>query len=149
MVSRVACLETAFAKSFRFPENTRQGASPFLILAPIVSWTGCGADVAGEHVHVVKERKMAKSLFVMEDGRMTALADTMSTTVSSKASKTAITIDEPKPAASQVKAGRLMSKEDADKVRQAIREAKTAEEVRRLERQLREGYMPSVESVGA
>jgi U2 small nuclear ribonucleoprotein A' len=48
-----------------------------------------------------------------------------------------------------VKAGRLMSKEDQDKVRGAIQNAKSMEEVRRLERSLREGYMPDLDSVGA
>jgi len=42
-----------------------------------------------------------------------------------------------------------MSKEDADKVKQAIAKATSVEEVKRLERSLREGYMPSLDSVGA
>jgi len=42
-----------------------------------------------------------------------------------------------------------MSKDDQDKVRNAIQNAKSMEEVRRLERSLREGYMPDLESVGA
>jgi U2 small nuclear ribonucleoprotein A' len=42
-----------------------------------------------------------------------------------------------------------MSKEDAEKVKLAIAKATSIEEIRRLERSLREGYMPSMESVGA
>jgi len=42
-----------------------------------------------------------------------------------------------------------MSKEEADRVRQAIANASSIEEVRRLERSLREGYLPDVDAVGA
>jgi U2 small nuclear ribonucleoprotein A' len=64
-------------------------------------------------------------------------------------SKTAVTTDEPRLVAPAVKAGRLMSKEDAEKVKQAIAKATSVEEVKRLERSLREGYMPSMDAVGA
>jgi len=95
-----------------------------------------------------KEREAGKSLFLTAEGLPTALATTISTTVSTT-SKLAVTTDEPRPAASATKAGRLMSKEDADKVKQAIAKATSVEEVKRLERSLREGYMPSLDSVGA
>jgi len=95
-----------------------------------------------------KEREAGKSLFLTAEGLPTALATTISTTVSTT-SKLAVTTDEPRPAASTTKAGRLMSKEDADKVKQAIAKATSVEEVKRLERSLREGYMPSLDSVGA
>jgi len=61
----------------------------------------------------------------------------------------ALTTDEPRPAAAAGKAGRLMSKEDQEKVKAAIAKAASMEEVRKLERSLREGYMPEMESVGA
>lgn len=64
-------------------------------------------------------------------------------------SKSAVTTDEPKPATLTGKAGRLMSKEDADKVKKAIASATSVEEIRRLERNLREGYMPDMGAVGA
>lgn len=83
------------------------------------------------------------------DGLPTALATTMSETVSKNSSKAVLTIDEPKAAPAMVKAGRLMSKEDQEKVRKAIQNAKSMEEVRRLERSLREGYLPDLDSVGA
>ena len=82
------------------------------------------------------------------DNLPTQLATTLSTTVSTNSSKVPVTSDEPKPAA-QVKAGRLMSKEEAQKVKEAIARATSVEEVRRLERQLKEGYLPSLEGVGA
>ncbi|KAJ7356992.1 leucine-rich repeat-domain-containing protein [Mycena olivaceomarginata] len=94
-----------------------------------------------------KERQAAKALFVTAEGLPTALATTLSTTVST--SKALVTSDEPKLAPVAGKAGRLMSKEDAEKVKAAIAKATSIEEVRRLERSLREGYVPEMESVGA
>ncbi|KIK05547.1 hypothetical protein K443DRAFT_675106 [Laccaria amethystina LaAM-08-1] len=96
-----------------------------------------------------KERSVAKSLFVTPEKLPTALATTISTTVSAHSTKAVITIDEPKLAPLAGKAGRLMSKEDQDKVRAAIAKATSIEEVRKLERSLREGYVPELESVGA
>ncbi|KAH7929387.1 L domain-like protein [Leucogyrophana mollusca] len=96
-----------------------------------------------------KERHTGKSLFLTAEGLPTALATTISTTVSKQGAKTTVTTDEPRPAVPSGKAGRLMSKEDADKVKAAIAKATSIEEIRRLERSLREGYMPSMETVGA
>ena len=42
-----------------------------------------------------------------------------------------------------------MSKEEADKVKEAIARATSIEEVRRLERSLKEGFLPTMEAVGA
>ncbi|KAJ3718374.1 leucine-rich repeat-domain-containing protein [Lentinula raphanica] len=94
-----------------------------------------------------KERSLGKQSFLTADNRLTALAETLSTTVSTSSSKPALTTDEPRPAAA--KAGRLMSKEDAERVKAAIAKATSIEEIRRLERSLRDGYMPEMESVGA
>ncbi|KAK7064540.1 U2 small nuclear ribonucleoprotein A [Favolaschia claudopus] len=96
-----------------------------------------------------KERQAGKALFVTGENLPTALATTISTTVSTQSSKALVTTDEPKLAPVAGKAGRLMSKEDAEKVKAAIAKATSMEEVRRLERSLREGYMPEMESVGA
>ncbi|KAF9056682.1 leucine-rich repeat-domain-containing protein [Panaeolus papilionaceus] len=96
-----------------------------------------------------KERTHAKQLFVTAEGLPTALATTISTTVSTHSTKTTLTIDEPRAAANNLKAGRLMSKEDQEKVKAAIAKATSMEEVRRLERSLREGYVPELDSVGA
>ncbi|KAF9654227.1 L domain-like protein [Thelephora ganbajun] len=92
-----------------------------------------------------KERQQAKGLFLTSDNLPNTLATQLSTTVSSTTTAT-ITTDEPRPTP---KAGRLMSKEEADRVRQAIADATSVEEVRRLERSLREGYLPGVDAVGA
>ena len=48
-----------------------------------------------------------------------------------------------------MKAGRLMTKEEAQRVRAAIAAATSAEEIQRLERSLREGWVPNVNPVGA
>lgn len=63
--------------------------------------------------------------------------------------KAPVTTDEPRPAAAPGKAGRLMSKEDVEKVKAAIASATSVEEIRRLERSLREGFLPNMEAVGA
>jgi U2 small nuclear ribonucleoprotein A' len=97
----------------------------------------------------LQERQAGKALFVTAENLPTALATTLSTTVSTQSSKAVITTDEPKMTPLMGKAGRLMSKEDAEKVKAAIAKATSMEEVRRLERSLREGYMPEMESVGA
>ena len=60
-----------------------------------------------------------------------------------------MTTDEPKPVVAPGKAGRLMSKEDAQRVKEAIAKATSVEEIRRLERSLKEGLLPGMDSVGA
>jgi len=94
-----------------------------------------------------KERQVAKGLFTTADNLLNSLATTLSTTVSTHSTAVAITSDEPRAAPS--KAGRLMSKEEADRVRSAIANASSIEEVRRLERSLKEGYLPGMDAVGA
>ncbi|KAH9835828.1 L domain-like protein [Rhodofomes roseus] len=96
-----------------------------------------------------QERQAAKSLFLTADNLPTQLADTLSKTVSTHAAKAPVATDEPKPAAAPGKAGRLMSKEEAEKVKEAIARATSIEEIRRLERSLREGFMPDMQAVGA
>lgn len=96
-----------------------------------------------------QERQAAQALFVTPDGLLTALATTLSTTVSSKATKPPIQTDEPKAAVAQVKAGRLMTEEEKARVRTAIAAATSAEEVQKLERSLREGWVPNVNPIGA
>lgn len=96
----------------------------------------------------MQERDAAKALFLTADGLPTQLATTLSTTVSTHA-KASVTIDEPKPVVQPGKAGRLMSKEEAQRVKEAIAKATSIEEIRRLERSLREGFMPNMDNVGA
>ncbi|EKM60822.1 uncharacterized protein PHACADRAFT_246989 [Phanerochaete carnosa HHB-10118-sp] len=95
-----------------------------------------------------KERDAAKALFLTADGLPTQLATTLSTTVSTH-TKAPVAIDEPKPMVAPGKAGRLMSKEEAQRVKEAIAKATSIEEIRRLERSLREGFLPDMDSVGA
>ena len=83
------------------------------------------------------------------EGLLTALATTISTTVSAPSTAATLTMDEPKSVVVPGKAGRLMSKEDQEKIKAAIAKATTIEEVRKMERSLREGYLPEMESVGA
>ncbi|KAI0067942.1 L domain-like protein, partial [Artomyces pyxidatus] len=96
-----------------------------------------------------KERQIARSVFLTGDGLLNALATTLSTTVSTHSSKPTTSSDEPRPIPTHSKAGRLMSKEEADKVKEAIAKATSIEEIRKLERSLKEGFLPSTESVGA
>ncbi|ETW87574.1 hypothetical protein HETIRDRAFT_443290 [Heterobasidion irregulare TC 32-1] len=95
------------------------------------------------------ERKAAKGLFLTADGLENSLASSLSTTASTQSTKQTISTDEPRLAVAPGKAGRLMSKEEADKVKAAIAKATSIEEIRRLERSLKEGFVPSLEAVGA
>lgn len=95
-----------------------------------------------------QERQAAKALFLTADNLPTKLATTIAATVSSH-SKAPVTTDEPKPVIEPGKAGRLMSKEEAQRVKDAIAKASSVEEVRRLERSLKEGFMPTMDAVGA
>ncbi|KIY51305.1 L domain-like protein [Fistulina hepatica ATCC 64428] len=98
-----------------------------------------------------KERKAAKALFLTADGLPTALATTLSQAVSSQGKNAAQHAnEEPRPATGQnFKPGRLMSKEEQDRVKAAIAKATTVEEIRKLERSIKEGYLPEMETVGA
>jgi U2 small nuclear ribonucleoprotein A' len=78
-----------------------------------------------------------------------ALAEKTAASVSTATSRSALTTDEPRAAPTQGKAGRLMSKEEQARVKEAIAKATSVEEIRRLERQLKEGFLPDMESVGA
>ena len=97
-----------------------------------------------------QERKAALTLFLTPDGALNALGTTLSTSVSKGAPKIAVLADEPKLlATTAAKAGRLMTEEEKARVRAAIAAASTADEVRKLERSLREGWVPSINPVGA
>jgi U2 small nuclear ribonucleoprotein A' len=96
-----------------------------------------------------QERKTAKSLFLTADNLPTALAETIAASVSARGTQTTLNVDEPKPTTQPGKAGRLMSKEEADRVRQSIANATSIDEIRKLERSLKEGYIPEMMDVGA
>lgn len=83
------------------------------------------------------------------DGRPNAVADKIAETVSSATTRATLTTDEPKAAPVAGKAGRLMSKEEQAKVKEAIANATSIEEIRRLELSLKEGFLPTMDAVGA
>lgn len=92
-------------------------------------------------IFIRQERAAAKSLFLTPDELPTSLATAISSTVTSISTKVTVSTDEPKPAAPGG-AGRLMTAEEKERVKAAIVNATSAEEVRRLERSLKEGWMP-------
>jgi U2 small nuclear ribonucleoprotein A' len=92
----------------------------------------------------VQERTGAKTLFLTPDDLPTSLATTLSSTVTTTTSRPAVSTDEPRPAAAPGKAGRLMTAEEKERVKAAIVNASSAEEVRKLERSLKEGWVPNV-----
>jgi U2 small nuclear ribonucleoprotein A' len=57
----------------------------------------------------------------------------------------AATVDEPRPSSAMIpgQSGRLMTAEERQKVKAAIANAKTAEEIKKLERSLKEGWIPN------
>jgi len=89
-----------------------------------------------------KERAAAKTLFLTPDDLPTALATTIAGTVTTVSARVAVSTDEPK-AAAPGKAGRLMTAEEKERVKAAIANATSAEEVRKLERSLKEGWLPN------
>jgi len=67
----------------------------------------------------------------------------ISSTVSSNRVKLPAPIDEPRHIVGAVKAGRLMTPDEKTKVKLAIKSATNAEEIRKLEQQLQEGWIPN------
>ncbi|KAF8591966.1 L domain-like protein, partial [Ramaria rubella] len=88
-----------------------------------------------------KERTGARSLFLTPDDLPTSLATTIQSSVTTISSRVAISTDEPRPEVPG-KAGRLMTAEEKERVKAAIVNATSAEEVRKLERSLKEGWVP-------
>ena len=83
-----------------------------------------------------------------QDDLPTALAASLQSTVTTSAAKAAlaaVSADEPRPNSAMVpgKSGRLMTAEERQKVKTAIANAKTAEEIKKLERSLKEGWIPN------
>lgn len=140
MVSRVVSVENTSAESSRFPEDYRSG-----VLASTKS-----SLRLPNLMQPLQERKIATNLFLTADNLPTALATSIESTKSTASSKAPINTEEPRGAALPAgQAGRLMSKDDQARIRELIANAKTPEEITRLERSLKEGYVPSVTAVGA
>ncbi|KAG8943423.1 U2 snRNP complex subunit [Tulasnella sp. 424] len=95
-----------------------------------------------------KERKSAKTLFLTPDNLPTALATSLTAAKAVPSKGAATTEEEPAgPAGAALgagKAGRMMTAEERERVKAAILKATTAEEVRRLEKTLREGWSEAV-----
>ncbi|KIM28948.1 hypothetical protein M408DRAFT_125638 [Serendipita vermifera MAFF 305830] len=97
-----------------------------------------------------RERAHARTLFLTPDELETALATQLASTITTSAAKAAAAsiIDEPSAAraASSAgpggKAGRLMTAEEKARIKAAIAKATSAEEIKALERSLREGWIP-------
>lgn len=97
---------------------------------------------------VSQERKAAKQLFLTPDKLPTSLATSLSSTRTSAAAALAQQTNESLVSATARSivpgaAGRLMTAEEKERIREAIKASKNAEEVRKLEQQLREGYIPA------
>lgn len=104
-----------------------------------------------------KERVRAKGLFLSKDGTPTALATQFSEASASTSAANAPTLVsngtttgaktfEPgveSNAGAAGKAGRLLTKEEKERVRQAIEGAESVEEIRRLQRMLAQGFVPT------
>ncbi|KAK4052105.1 U2 snRNP complex subunit [Microbotryomycetes sp. JL201] len=99
-----------------------------------------------------QERVRAQELFMSKDGTPTALATAFAEAAASNSAANAPTLVaangvktfEPgvEPAATG-KAGRLLTKEEKERVRQAIEGAESVEEIRRLQRMLAQGFVPT------
>jgi len=104
-----------------------------------------------------KERQSAQQLFLTPDKLPTSLYTTLLQTRTTTTTTTVVTAPANNSNSSGGVAtttgsnktfvpgasGRLMTVEEKNKIREALTKATSAEEVRRLERQLREGYIPS------
>ncbi|GAA5863386.1 hypothetical protein JCM1840_007509 [Sporobolomyces johnsonii] len=101
-----------------------------------------------------KDRDHAASLFLNPDGTPTALHTAFLAAAASGAAAPSLvngaggakTFEpgvEPAAAAASGKAGRLLTKEEKERVRQAIEGAESVEEIRRLQRMLAQGFVPT------
>ncbi|CEL52219.1 U2 small nuclear ribonucleoprotein A' OS=Neosartorya fumigata (strain ATCC MYA-4609 / Af293 / CBS 101355 / FGSC A1100) GN=lea1 PE=3 SV=1 [Rhizoctonia solani AG-1 IB] len=95
-----------------------------------------------------KERKSCKALFVTAEGLPTALATSIEEAASAQPTGLTFTPggddikSDDRPGQKAGAAGRLMTAEERARVREAIANASSAEEIKRLERALRDGYVP-------
>ncbi|KAM0787954.1 hypothetical protein ACM66B_006158 [Microbotryomycetes sp. NB124-2] len=102
-----------------------------------------------------KERVRARELFTTKDGSPTALATAFAEAAASNSAANAPTLVaangvktfepgvELAAGATSGKAGRLLTKEEKERVRQAIEGAESVEEIRRLQRMLAQGFVPT------
>ncbi|KAG9013894.1 U2 snRNP complex subunit [Tulasnella sp. JGI-2019a] len=94
-----------------------------------------------------KEKKQAKTLFLTPDDLPTALATSFQAAKAQQSTKNVVSTEEEPTSASAAalaagRAGRLMTAEEKARVKASILSATSAEEVRRLEKTLKEGWLP-------
>ncbi|KAG8859333.1 U2 snRNP complex subunit [Tulasnella sp. 330] len=95
-----------------------------------------------------KEKKQAKTLFLTPDDLPTALATSLRSAKTQQSSKNVASTEEEPTATGAAanlaagRAGRLMTAEEKARVKASILSATSAEEVRRLEKTLKEGWVP-------
>ncbi|GAA5850893.1 hypothetical protein JCM8547_009123 [Rhodosporidiobolus lusitaniae] len=94
-----------------------------------------------------KDREHAVSLFQNADGTPTALHEAFTTAAAAGLAAPALSSKTFEPGVEQAatagKAGRLLTKEEKERVRQAIEGAESVEEIRRLQRMLAQGFVPT------
>ncbi|GAA6064776.1 hypothetical protein JCM10212_006325 [Sporobolomyces blumeae] len=98
-----------------------------------------------------KDRDHANSLFQTAAGEPTPLHTTFLNAVSTGSAAPSLASKTFEPGVEQAevtangggKAGRLLTKEEKDRVRQAIEAAESVEEIRRLQRMLAQGFIPT------
>ncbi|GAA6030072.1 hypothetical protein JCM8097_009241 [Rhodosporidiobolus ruineniae] len=95
-----------------------------------------------------KDRDHARSLFLAADGSPTALHTSFTQSAASGAAAPSLvagskTFEPGVEPAANGKAGRLLTKEEKERVRQAIEGAESVEEIRRLQRMLAQGFVPT------
>ncbi|ORY90943.1 U2 small nuclear ribonucleo protein A [Leucosporidium creatinivorum] len=101
-----------------------------------------------------QDRTRAHSLFLSSDGTPTALANSFASAAASNGAANAPSLVangaktfepgvEVGAGAAGGKAGRLLSKEEKERVRAAIEGAESVEEIRRLQRMLAQGFVPT------
>ncbi|TIC03585.1 L domain-like protein [Wallemia mellicola] len=88
-----------------------------------------------------KERKEAREIFETQDGRPTAVAQEIKALKKEDVSETSNTF----VPGEDTSKGRLLSAQDRENIRKAILEANSPDEVARLERMLRDGFIPGQE----
>ncbi|BGP45289.1 U2 snRNP complex subunit [Rhodotorula kratochvilovae] len=105
-----------------------------------------------ERVHL-KDREHARSLFLTPSGEPTPLHTSFLTAIASGAHAPSLVAPagaktfepgvEATEAAAAGKAGRLLTREEKERVRKAIEGAESVEEIRRLQRMLAQGFVPT------
>lgn len=90
-----------------------------------------------------KDKATAKALFLTPEKTSTALAVSLLDSATTTANGIAKTFEPGMDGETSGKAGRLLSKDEKERVRKAIEGASTVDEIRRLTRMLAQGFLPA------